>query len=145
MKDTETIKKLDKIIEIAISAKQEILKSALVELHDISEPEQNDTRVVKAAMKNDRAIKVINHLSDMRIRYKLSLSPLSVNKARIDLINKRLNESSVEEAIDVIDTRFHEYLNTENEHLLNLDSIFKTTRFFNYLDDVSRVKSLMIL
>lgn len=143
MNKNEIIKRLDGIIKECLAVKNEMQKDAALELFNDGTDLQR--QVDKNKLYTGNALKVIDHLSNMRIKHKLGVKKLHVTRARIKTVSDRLRDSSVEEAIDVIDTRFHEWIgDTQFEQYLTLETMFRPSKYAKYVDDVDRVKKLMV-
>ena len=128
----EIIKRIDKAIKELSLIKLDLQKNVQSDIFE------------KPSVKckyRDHAIEVINYMSELRIKHKLSSRVLKSNYSRIKLVTDRIKDSSVEDAKNVIKTRFHLWVNDEKQsQYLTIETLFRPSKYFKYVDDIERVE-----
>lgn len=131
MRQEEIVKRVDKAIEELIA-----IKVALTEAKQ--EEAFPDIKMVDIA--KEEAIQVIEYLSARRIKYKLSKRPLLQNTQRINMVKSRIKESSREDAMAMITTRFMVWGNDEKfKQYLTIETMFRPSKYHKYVDEIEAI------
>ncbi len=97
----------------------------------------------KEASINLQAARVIEHLSQHRIKEKLSDKDLKKSDSRIQSVADRLKESSFEEAIKMIDTKLFDWRGKDQIEYFTIETMFRKSKYFKYVDDIPRIVAKM--
>jgi hypothetical protein len=135
MNQDEIIKRIDKCIGELIAIKVEIQESSQTKLFE------EDKQTKKAVFNAKLGIEIINHLSDLRIKYKLANKPLHITKPRLKMIQDRLKESDLISAKKMITTRFVVWAHDDKfNQYLTIETMFRPSNYFKYVDDIERIE-----
>lgn len=129
----------------AITALQDFVK-ALEESQqmDLFESVPRGTSIKPNKIDYTEAENLIKYLSKLRIDKGLTTRPLKINYDRKQQVYQRLKDSSFEEAKKVIDTRFAVWLNSPFEKYLQIETIFRASKYPKYVDEIGEIEAKKI-
>ncbi len=118
-------KRIDKVIGELVSIKLELHKAEQLE--------------IKCEPKNDPIIEkvkeIVDYFSKKRIESGISKLAMKQTYRRNRQIKDRLKDSSIQDAKNVIDSRFIIWLFDEkNKQYLTIETIFRPSKYYKYLD-----------
>lgn len=130
----DEIARLENQIKSLKATKKRLIKDSQLDITSVSSvscgtPDYSD------------AIEVINYLSKLRIFHGLTSRSLKTTKERKKMVYARLKDSNIEEAKKLIDTRFKIWLNTPFENYLKVETLFRPSNYFKYVDDIGEIEA----